>query len=76
MNKEREKGRKEGERDGRRDGRQKTKSRGGILVARKVFTVEIYTVSIPEKKKNSICLLRGRVESLVNDDVSIVHARK
>lgn len=49
MNKEREKGRKKGERDGRRDGRQKTKSRGDILVARKVFTVEIYTVSIPEK---------------------------
>lgn len=65
MNKEREKGRKKGESDGRRDGRQKTKSRGDILVARKVFTVEIYTVSIPEKnKKNSICLLRGRVESL------------
>ena len=61
MNKEREKGRKKGESDGRRDGRQKTKSRGDILVARKVFTVEIYTVSIPEKK--SICLLRGRVES-------------
>ena len=46
MNKERE----EGRREGRTDGRQKAKFRRGILVARKVFTVEIYTGSIGEKK--------------------------
>ena len=33
-----------------------------------------YTVSIPDKI--SICLIRGRMESLGNDDVSIVRARK
>ena len=33
-----------------------------------------YTVSMPEKI--SICLIRGRMESLDNDDVSIVYARK
>ena len=33
-----------------------------------------YTVSIPEKI--SICLNRGREESVGNDDVSIVRARK
>ena len=71
------KGRKEGREEGRREGGgdgQKVKSRGGILVAREVLTVEIYTVSLPEKI--SICLIRGRTESLGNDDVSVVHARK
>ena len=33
-----------------------------------------YAVSTPEKI--SICLIRGRNESLGNDDVSIVHSRK
>ena len=33
-----------------------------------------YTVSMPEKI--SICLNRGREESVGNDDVSIVSARK
>ena len=33
-----------------------------------------YSVSTPEKI--SICLIRGRNESLGNDDVSIVHSRK
>ena len=33
-----------------------------------------YTVSIPEKI--SICLNRGREESVGNDDISIVHAHK
>ena len=54
----------------RRDFAQKAKSRGGTLV-----TVEIYshTVNI---EKISICLNRGREESVGNDDVSIVCARK
>ena len=45
------------------------------LVLRKVLTVEIYshTVNI---EKISICLNRGREESVGNDDVSIVCARK
>ena len=53
--------------------------RGGTLVTRayirKVLTVEIYshTVNI---EKISICLNRGREESVGNDDVSIVCARK
>ena len=42
---------------------------------RKVLTVKIfsYTVNI---EKISICLDRGREESVGNDDVSIVSARK
>ena len=39
---------------------------------RKVFTVEIYS---QYDKKISICLNRGRMESLGNDDVSIVRVR-
>lgn len=70
MNKEREKGKKKGESDGRRDGRQKTKSRGDILVARKVFTVEIYTVSIPEKKQKKFDLPIKGPRGIV------IHARK
>ena len=44
-------------------------------ILRKVLTVEIYshTVNI---EKISICLNRGREESVGNDDVSIVCARK
>ena len=44
-------------------------------ILRKVFTVEIYshTVNI---ETISICLNRGREESVGNDDVSIVCARK
>ena len=44
-------------------------------ILRKVLTVEIYsqTVSI---EKISICSSRGREESVGNDDVSIVCARK
>ena len=64
----------------RRDFAQKAKSRGGSLVTcayilRKVLAVEIYsdTVNI---EKISNCLNRGREESVGNDDVSIVFARK
>ena len=62
----------------RRDFAQKAKSRGGTLVTlilRKVLTVKIYshTVNI---ETISICLNRGREESVGNDDVSIVCARK
>ena len=61
----------------RRDFAQKAKSRGGTLVTRayKVLTVEIYshTVNI---EKISICLNRGREESVGNNDVSIVCACK
>ena len=44
-------------------------------ILRKVLTAEIYshTVNI---EKISICLNRGREESVGNDDVSIVSARK
>ena len=46
-----------------------------MRILRKVLTVEIYshTVNI---EKISICLNRGREESVDNDDVSIVCARK
>ena len=46
-----------------------------ITSLRKVLTVEIYshTVNI---EKISICLNRGREESVGNDDVSIVCAHK
>ena len=63
----------------RRDFAQKAKSRGGTLVTRayvrKVLTVEIYrhTFNI---EKISICLNKDREESVGNDDVSIVCARK
>ena len=63
----------------RRDFAQKAKSRGGTLVTRayirKVFTVEIYSNTV-NLEKISICLNRGREESVGNDDVSIVCARK
>ena len=59
----------------RRDFAQKANSRGGTLLTRayitvrKVRTVEIYS-------QFSICLNRGREESVGNDDVCIVCARK
>ena len=45
------------------------------VILRKILTDEIYshTVNI---EKISICLSRGREESVGNDDVSIVSARK
>ena len=62
----------------RRDFAQKSKSQGGTVVTH-TYIIERYsqlkyTVSIPEKI--SICLNRGREESIGNDDVSIVFARK
>ena len=70
----------------RRDFAQKAISRGGILVARaytyienekylQFLTVEIYSQTYAIKIKFSICLIRGRIESLGNDDVSVVHSR-
>ena len=50
----------------------------GLLLARilrKVLTVEIYSYTA-NREKISICLNRGREESVGNDDVSIVCARK
>ena len=44
-------------------------------ILRKVFTVEIYSHTI-NIETISICLNRGREESVGNDDVSIVCARK
>ena len=41
---------------------------------RKVLTVELYSNGMPEKI--SICLNRSREDSVGNDDVSIVRARK
>ena len=52
--------------------RPEAKSRGGTLVAR--YLQFKYAVSILEKI--SICSNRGREESVGNDDVSIVCARK
>ena len=63
----------------RRDFAQKAKSRGRAharssrIYLGKYLQLK-YTVSMPEKI--SICLIRGRNESLGNDDVSIVHSRK
>ena len=52
-------------------------SGGGTLVTRallrKVLTVEIYS---EYTRKKTICLNRGREESVGNDDVSIICARK
>ena len=55
----------------RRDLAQKVKSRGGILV---LYIFYMRELSMPDKI--SICLIRGCKESLDNDDVSAVHARK
>ena len=60
-----------------RDFAQKAKSQEGILVACAYIDKYLqmkYTVSIPEEI--SICLIRGRMESLSNDAVYIVYARK
>ena len=60
----------------RRDFAQKAKSRGGTLrILRKVLTVEIYSHTV-HIEKISICLNRSPEESVGNDDVSIVCARK
>ena len=59
----------------RRDFAQKAKSRGGThsnFV--RIYLRLKYTVSMPEKML--ICLNRSREESVGNDDVSIVRARK
>ena len=44
-------------------------------ILRKVLTVEIYSQTV-NIEKISICSSRGREESVGNDDVSIVCARK
>ena len=59
----------------RRDFAQKAKSRGGTLVLRKVLTVEIYSHTV-NMEEISICLNRGREESVGNDNFSIVCTRK
>ena len=46
-----------------------------MRILRKVLTVEIYSHTV-NTEKISICLNRGREESVVNDDVSIVCACK
>ena len=46
-----------------------------MRILRKVLTVEIYSHAV-NIEKISICLNRGREESVGNDDVSIVCARK
>ena len=62
----------------RRDFAQKAKSQGGTVVTRSYIIERYlqlkYTVSIPEQI--SICLNRGREESIGNEDVCIVCARK
>ena len=61
---------------GIKDGLLPPKYRGGILVARTDMQRSTYSWNIQSPEKISICLIRGRIESLDNDDVSIVHARK
>ena len=58
--------------------RPEAKSRGGTLVTRAYIKESTYSWNIQSvcQKKISICLNRGREESLGNDDVSIVCARK
>ena len=46
-----------------------------MRILRKVLTVEIYSRTV-NVEKISICLNRGCEESVGNDDVSIVCARK
>ena len=62
----------------RRDFAQKAKSQGGTVVTRSYIIERYlqlkYTVSIPEQI--SICFNRGREESIGNEDVCIVCARK
>ena len=63
----------------RRDFAQKAKSRGGNLVTRAYIKEStyswIYSYTVNTEKR-SICLNRGREESVGNDDVSIACARK
>ena len=63
----------------RRDFAQKAKSRGGILVTRayiKESTYRLNLQSYSQYRKNLDCLNRSREESVGNDDVSTVCARK
>ena len=62
----------------RRDFAQKAKSRGGTIVTRACIKESTYSLNIQSvcQKKISICLNRGREESVGNDDVSFVCARK
>ena len=57
---------------------EEAKSRGGTTSSSRVYSKKYLqfnnTVSMP--RKISICLNRSRMESLGNDDVSIVCARK
>ena len=61
-----------------RDFAQKAKFRGGTLVTRVYIKESTYSWNIQSvcQKKISIFLNRGREESVGNDDVSIVCARK
>jgi len=59
--------------------RPEAKSRGGTLVTRAYIKESTYSWNIQSYsniEKISICLNRGREESVGNDDVSIVRARK
>ena len=57
--------------------RPEAKSRGGTLVTRAYIKDSTYSSNIQSyTKKISICSNRGREESVGNDDVSIVCARK
>ena len=59
--------------------RQEAKSRGSTLVARTYIKDSTYSSnmqSVYQKKSRLICSNRGREESVGNDDVSIVCARK
>ena len=59
--------------------RPEAKSRGGTLVARAYIKDSTYSTnmqSVYTVEKISICSNRGREESVGNDDVSIVCARK
>ena len=53
----------------------KRHSSNSRVMLRKILTVEIYSHTV-NFEKISICLNRGREESVGNDDVSIVCARK
>ena len=58
---------------------QKAKSQGGTLVTRAYIKESTYSWNIQsysQIEKISICLNRGREESVGNDDVSIVCTRK
>ena len=59
-----------------RDFAQKAKSRGGTLVTRAYIKESTYIWNIQSYRKNLDLLERAREESVGNDDVSIVCARK